>query len=234
MVLGEFPPQPEQQLISREWVNAARARWDAYVSVRGEVPPVGTLPILGADIAEQGKDSNVCALRYGGWIPRLTKWQGMDPDASATKLTDIARDSRAIASMIDATGVGAGVAPKMQRAGIMAIGVKVAESPVKECELGKFAQLRDELYWSFREWLRTDPGAMLPPDEKLIQQCLTPTYNVTHGKVKVMPKNRTEGKVCMRDLLKGSPDELDAVALTMSKVAFPYVFDPLDLNAGLV
>jgi hypothetical protein len=49
-----------------------------------------------------------------------------------------------------------------------------------------------------------------------------------------MPKNRTEGKVCMRDLLKGSPDEMDSIILTFSKSAFPYVFDPLDLNKGVL
>lgn len=218
MVLGEFPPQPDQQLISREWVNNARARWDAYVAVNGEVPPVGVKPKMGADIAEQGKDYNIEALRYGGFIPRLKKWQGVDPDATAARLIADFKDFKSFACMVDATGVGAGVAPKMQRAGCAAFGVKVAESPTIDCELGKFAQLRDQLYWTFREWLRKDPGAMLPPDEKLIQQALTPTYSIQRGKIKVMPKNPTEGKVCMRDLLKGSPDELDGVVMTFTDV----------------
>jgi len=228
LVHGEFPPQPEQQLISREWVNNARTRWDSYVAVNGEVPPFGVSPLLGADIAEQGKDSNVRALRYGGWIPRLRKWNGMDPDASASILTDDYKDYGCTMAFIDATGVGAGVAPKMQRTGCTAVGVKVAERPTRDCELGKFAQLRDQLYWTFREWLRTDPGAMLPPDEKLIQQCLTPTYAITNGRVKVMPKNPTEGKVCMRDLLKGSPDEMDSVTMTFASEN--YIVNGMDLS----
>jgi len=70
---------------------------------------------------------------------------------------------------------------------------------------------------------------MLPPDDRLTQQLLTPTYEIVKGKVKVMPKNRTEGKVCMRDLLKHSPDELDAVA---NLFADPDTkFDPLDIEA---
>lgn len=218
-VLGQYPSQPEQQLISREWVDNARARWDAYVAMNGEVPPVGVKPILGGDVAEFGADSNVCAARYGGFVARLKRWSGMDPDLSATRFKALHNELGADVTYVDATGIGAGVAPKMKRGKCKAIGIKVAESPTKECELGKFAQLRDQLYWAYREWLRTDPGAMLPPDERLIQQSLTPTYSVTHGRIKIMPKNRTEGRVCMKDLLKHSPDELDAVVMTFGGIA---------------
>ena len=229
MVLGEYSPQPAQQLISREWVNNARARWDSYVSQYGEVPPAGMRPIIGADIAEQGQDSNVLAKKYGGFIPRLKKWKGIDTDLSADMAKAEYDESNAYVAFIDATGVGSGVAPKMKRNGCNAHGVKVASSPTNRCELGEFAQYRDQLYWTLREWLRTDTGAMLPPDDRLTQQLLTPTYEIVKGKVKVMPKNRTEGKVCMRDLLKHSPDELDAVA---NLFADPDTkFDPLDIEA---
>jgi len=228
MVLGEYSPQPEQQLISREWVDAARSRWDLYVSKNGERPPEGTKPIIGADIAEFGRDNNVRCARYGGYVSRLRKWSGVDTDKTARILIDDFRQLKASVAYIDATGIGAGVAPQMRRKGCTAVGVKVAEKPKIECEFGEFAQLRDQLYWSYREWLRTDPGAMLPPDEKLIQQSLTPTYAVTNGKVKVMPKNPTEGKVCMRDLLKHSPDELDSICLTFGGTGL--IFKGLDLS----
>lgn len=214
MVLGQYSPQPEQQLISREWVGNARARWDLYVSQNGEVPPNGVAPIIGADIAEFGRDYNTMAARYGCFVARIEKWNGMDPDATADRLADEHKELKASVTYVDGTGIGAGVAPKMQRNGCTAVGVKVAQRPSVRCDIGEFAQLRDQLYWEFREWLRTDPGAMLPPDERLVQQALTPTYSITNGKIKIMPKNPTEGKVCMRDLLKGSPDELDAVVLT--------------------
>ncbi len=216
MVLGKYSPQPEQQLISREWIDNARTRWDVYVAQHGEIPPVGVKPIIGGDIAEQGRDYNTRCARYGGFIARIKKWNGMDPDLTADIFATEYHELGASASYVDATGIGAGVAPKMHRKGCVAIGVKVAERPTHKCELGEFTQLRDQLYWTYREWLRTDPGAMIPPDERLIQQSLTPTYNVTNGKVKIMPKNRTEGKVCMRDLLKCSPDELDCVVMTFA------------------
>jgi hypothetical protein len=228
MVLGHYSPQPAQQLISREWINAARARWDAYVAAHGEQPPVGVRPTIGGDIAEQGEDSNVRAARYGGFVAKLRKWRGMDTDATADIFVADYRELGAEVAFIDATGIGTGVAPKMARNGCIATGIKVANSPTVACELGEFAQLRDQLYWEYREWLRTDPGAMLPPDERLIQQSLVPTYEIKNGKVKVMPKNRTEGRVCMRDLLKHSPDELDAVVMTFASKT--QVWDGMDLS----
>ena len=109
---------------------------------------------------------------------------------------------------VDATGVGAGVAPHMQRGGCSAIPVKVASSPTEKTELGEFQILRDQLWWSCREWLRTDPGAMLPPDEMLIEELQAPTYEVITGKIRVMKKET------MRELLKRSPDRADALCLT--------------------
>lgn len=216
IVLGQYPPQPEQQLNSREWVNKARARWDLYVAKYGEIPP-NIKPILGGDVAEFGKDYNICAARYGGFIPRLKKWNGIDVDRTADRFINEYRDADAYIAYIDATGLGAGIAPKMSRHKCNAVGVKVSNKPTKDCEYGEFAQLRDQLYWTFREWLRTDPGAMLPPDEKLIQQILTPTYSIKNGIIKIMPKNPTENKVCMRDLLKYSPDEMEGVVMTFSE-----------------
>ena len=69
---------------------------------------------------------------------------------------------------------------------------------------------------------------MLPPDERLIQQILTPNYSIRNGKVKIIPKNRTEGRVCMKDLLKHSPDEMDSIILTFGGTGM--MFDDLDLS----
>jgi len=118
---------------------------------------------------------------------------------------------------VDATGVGAGVAPNMQRGGCSANPVKVASSPTEETEMGEFYILRDQLWWAAREWLRTDTGAMLPPDEMLIEELQIPTYEVFNGRIRVMKKET------MRELLKRSPDRADSLCLTFYKpeVLFP-------------
>lgn len=222
MVLGEYPPLGSSQLISEVWINNARSRWDAYVSTHGEMPPQGTRPILGIDIAELGSDSNVLCARYGGYVSRLKTWGNIDVDESATKGLNLYRDLNAEIAFICATGVGAGVAPSMSRQGrhdpnkVRAIGIKVAEKPLNfiKTELGEFNTLRDQLWWAIREWLRTDSGAMLPPDPMLLEELKTPTYEV-NKKLEVMPKAR------MRELLRRSPDRADALGLTFAPIARP-------------
>jgi hypothetical protein len=216
MVLGLYPAQAETQLVSESWVSAARARWDAYVAMFGEFPPKGVRPVNGLDVAEFGRDLNALCHRYGGWVAPLRTWSGIDPDATAIKAAAIHLESGALVTYVDATGVGAGVAPRMERIGgdeITATSVKVGEAATEEAEedLGQFAQLRDQLLWAMREWLRTDKGSMLPPDERLCESLTKPTYaHDKRGKIKVSTKDN------MKEMLGYSPDEMDALALTFA------------------
>jgi len=222
MVLGQYPAQGSQQLISRAWVSDARARWDSYVAEHGEKPPVGAAAIMGQDVAEYGDDSNVTCFRYGGYVEQLITWAGVDPLVTGDRAAVEMKKRDTMACHVDGTGLGSGTAPQMTREGCKNVySVKVASSPTFEIELGRFKILRDQLLWSLREWLRTDPGAMLPPDETLIEEMLVPTYEVKDGYVRVMRKD------VMRDLLKRSTDRMDALALTFAP--FEGLLDPTDL-----
>jgi hypothetical protein len=218
MVLGEYPAQGSTQLISRDWIAKARSRWDLYVTKHGEKPPIGAAGVMGLDVAEFGADTNAACFRYGGWVDRLVLWGGVDTLVTGDRASEEYKTRSMSLANVDASGVGTGVAPQMQRAGCLrALPVKVASSPTETTELGEFYILRDQLWWSCREWLRTDPGAMLPPDEALLEELCTPTYSVINGKIRVMPKH------VMRSLLKRSPDRADALNLTFYEPKF--VFD---------
>jgi hypothetical protein len=208
MVLGKYPAQAATQLISREWIALARSRWDVYVSQHGEIPPRGVHASMGLDVAEFGSDANVAMFRYGGFVERPVSWGGMDPIATGDRAVTQYQGKKVLRCYVDATGVGAGVAPHMVRSGCTAVAVKVASSPTEKTELGEFQILRDQLWWGCREWLRVDPGAMLPPDEQLLEELQTPTYEIQNGKIRVMKKDT------MRELLKRSPDRADALCLT--------------------
>jgi hypothetical protein len=208
MVLGQYPAQGSTQLISTAWIAEARSRWDAYVAQNGEVPPIGAYGIMGVDVAEFGADANATCIRYGGFIEQITTWGGMDILSTADRVADEYKARDLFGLNVDATGVGAGVAPKLKRKGVLANAVKVASSPTETTELGEFNIMRDQLWWSVREWLRTDPGAMLPPDSLLIEELQTPAYEILNGKVRVMKK------ITMRELIKRSPDRADALCLT--------------------
>jgi hypothetical protein len=210
MVLGEYPAQGSQQLISREWIAQARSRWDVFVSQHGEIPPIGAFATAGLDVGEFGTDSNVLCFRYGGFVERLVPWGGLDTMETSDRAVCECESRKVSVVNVDATGVGAGVAPAMQRQDCLAFPVKVASSPTQTTEQGEFQIMRDQLWWACREWLRTDPGAMLPPDEILIEELQTPTYEVDRGKIRVMKK------ATMREVLKRSPDRADALCLTFA------------------
>ena len=224
MVLGLYPTQSVFQLISEEWVARAMSRCQAYVAQYGEVPPPGAQPTLGIDLAEYGPDYNVACPRYGNFVARLLTWAGVDMDMSAQTALKIYKDLNAKIAFVDATGIGSGVAPSMVRKGydqdldVRAVSVKVSEkpSPLFKTETGEFRFMRDQLWWMVREWLRTDKGAMLPPDEILREDLLAPEYTVKpNGKIEITSKE------VLRDQLKRSPDRGDALCMTFAPFSRP-------------
>lgn len=218
MVLARFPGQAENKLISRAWVDAAIQRWLAWQLEHGERPPEGVRPIHGQDVAEFGIDRNVACWRYGGWVAPFDVWNGVDVLVTGDKAASMARERNAVRSHIDATGIGAGVTPAMARwwathpsdyQGV-ALAVHVGAPPTQAVEEGAFGTLRDQLWWRCREWLRADPGAMLPPDEGLVEELCAPTYQVRDGKIKITNKED------LRKSLLRSPDVADALCLTFA------------------
>jgi hypothetical protein len=208
MVLGQYPAVGSSQLISVDWVSAARNRWDLYVAQNGEKPPEMARGVLGLDVAEYGVDANAAAERWGGWVPKIRTWNGIDTVTTADRAVEICKAKGIDRAMVDGTGVGAGVAPNMERAGITAHRVMVASSPTCDTEMGEFYRLRDQLWWAIREWLRLDAGAMLPPDDLLIEELSVPDYVIDKGKIRVMDKE------VMREKLKRSPDRAEGLMLT--------------------
>ena len=218
MVLGKYPPQGEHQLISMDWIDAARKRWDEWHAQHGDRPPDGVRPIMGLDVAELGGDWNIACMRYGGYVGKFLAWQGLDAAQTADKSLQLYTQYHVDIAMIDGMGIGSSIAPTMARRGreqdVRAVGVKVSERPLNfiKAEQGEFRMIRDQLWWAVREWLRTDETAMLPPDRMLIEELLVPSYRVPGGKIKVTDKES------MRDKLRRSPDRADALCLTFYPV----------------
>lgn len=219
MVLARYPAQASNQLISEEWISNAVARWHAYVAKFGERPPSGIKARMGLDVGEFGDDDSAVCLRYGGWVAPYTVWNGVDTLATARKAVDIYMVRNIGFTFVDANGIGAGVPPdireelkrrKVKGYGNVAVAIKTQEKATKKPEDGEFRILRDQLWWSVREWLRTDPGAMLPPDEELIEELLTPTYEQVGKFIKV------EEKKDMKKRLGRSPNRADALCLTFA------------------
>jgi hypothetical protein len=218
VVLGEYPAQAANQLISEEWVDLARSRYDMFVAKHGVLVPESTNCSAGLDIAEMGEDSSVLVKRFGNFVHPLSSWNKQDvievgdcvrDDLIANGITNIS------AIYCDGTGVGAGTAPYMARQySLPAVKVMVASSPTGRTEDdGEFGLLLDQLMWKVREWLRTDL-AMLPPDQDLIEELLAFTYETKGRYLKVSSTDD------IKALLKRSPDRARALMLSFMTSGF--------------
>jgi hypothetical protein len=209
MVLGQYPSQSTNQLISREWLLKARERYEEYVRAHGETLPAHVQAKGGLDVAEFGSDLNALIFRYSnGFVPRPVTWGGLDPFATGNKAAEEVKKRNIKGLGVDGVAIGAGVAPHMRTLGVNAVAVRTFEGPRGRAEIGEFGTLRDEIWWRAREWLRTDPTAMLPNDERLFEELLVPTYEIKGGKIRIMPKD------AMKEQLRRSPDRADALTLT--------------------
>jgi len=114
MVLGEYPTQSMYQLISTDWIDAARTRWDAYVAQFGLKPPVAVKAIMGLDAADLGEDYNTLCTRYGGFLMDIKRWHGMDIAQTANRASLFYHERGCEIINVDSTGVGAGIAPNIE------------------------------------------------------------------------------------------------------------------------
>jgi hypothetical protein len=224
VVLGEYPAQADNQLISEEWIDKARSRYDLFVTAHGVIVPDHIRCAVGLDIADHGVDHSVMCKRFGNFVHPLVSWSKQDVievgDLCRRNLVDNNITNLA-AIYCDGTGVGAGTAPYITKAySLPAVKVMVAWAATDKTDLGEFGILLDQLMWEVREWLRTDQ-AMLPPDADLIEELLAFNYEIKAGKVKVSSTDE------VKELLKRSPDRARALMFSFMKSGF---FSKMDLS----
>ncbi len=178
MLYGDFHAGMEDdpwQVIPTAWVEGAMARWREH-----DVKPV--MDSMGVDVARGGKDSTTVARRHANWFDKPLKYPGTQtPDGPTVSGLVIAarRDNAPI--HIDVIGVGASPYDFLKAARQQVIGVNVAEKSLGTDKSGlmRFANLRSELWWKFREWLdpTNNTGAMLPDDPELLAELCAPKWH---------------------------------------------------------
>lgn len=203
------------QAIPTDWVRQAQARWQP---VR---PPSIPMCAMGVDVAQGGTDQTVIAVRYDGWYPPLESYPGSQTPGGADVaglVTSKRHDQARI--IIDLGGGWGGDAMKhlAQNIGHESIlgymGVKDSNHRTRDNQL-KFANVRTEAYWRFREAL--DPTQLegspiqLPPDKELLADLTAPTYETKSGKGGLVIHLEPKDKLTKR--LGRSPDKGDAVVM---------------------
>lgn len=221
-VMGEWPREPESQLIPLAWVEAANQRWLEWEAAgkplkhmdqSGEERWIDPLR-LGVDPAGMGVDSTVFLHRYGWIVSVLAAFGKSDHMATAGQIKEILDADPEARAFVDTIGEGAGVYSRLRELRSAAESVKFSESAENLRDLTgerKFLNLRAYCYWAVRDALDPKLGGRLalPPCDELTQDLTAPQWSRnSQGKIVLQPKDEIRLK------LGRSPDYGDALALT--------------------
>lgn len=205
-VSGEFPTADSDTLIQSDLVDDAMKR---------DIPLDASSPeIWGVDVARFGDDASVLVKRRGLVVTEMPRrWRQYDTMqlAGAIKAEwDLSPNSRPHLIVIDAIGIGAGVADRLHEQNLPVLALNVAEHPSTK---GQYARVRDELWARCKEWLG-NRNVRLPRDEQLRDDLCAPRYAfLSDGRLQV------ESKQMMRSRGLPSPDSADALIHTFAEAA---------------
>jgi hypothetical protein len=203
-VLGEFPMESDDTLISLRWIEAAIDR-------PIEVPT--PRKALGVDVARYGSCETVLA-EFDGYrarFPSIRKDRSIVDtfgDIVAFMAQGQVESFRAkeIPIFVDDIGVGGGLTDLLQREGYR-VNPVAANAVAVDAE--KYYSKRDEMYWELRERFRMGTIS-IPRDEKLISQLAGLKYeHTTRGQIRLISKEK------LRKEGFQSPDRADALALAV-------------------
>lgn len=204
-VLGDFPRQDDDVLISLERVEAA--------VVRDIVDDPSTPEVWGLDVARFGRDASALCKRRGKVVPeKVLSWRGLDTMQTVGRLKfeyDSAK-TKPVAINVDVIGIGAGVVDRARELGLPVHGVNVSEAPSLA---GQHMNLRAELWCAVRDWV-DGLDCKLPDDPILTGELTIPRYKfASSGKLQI------ESKEEMYKRAKLSPDHAEALMLTFANDA---------------
>jgi hypothetical protein len=221
-VLGQFPDEADDTLISRQWVKAAQAR---TLPLDGP----GTPGAFGCDIARAGGDETVVYLNRGGVARLAHRAQGHELMRTTGAIMNLLRDARPWwPAIVDAIGIGAGVFDRLREQGVNVVGFVASE---RARRADRFVNRRAEAFWDLREAMREGLVDLDPTDEELASQLLAIRFHETsRGLIQI------ERKADMKKRGVDSPDRADALAMTFATSAWrppPVASDEDELQAAL-
>lgn len=197
-VLGNFPAQSPDALLSLTWLE--RAQNDTR-ECDGKVD-------IGIDVAGPGEDETVMCARRGFQILEVTAWGTPDPRGELVQaLRKYEGDIGSINT--DSAGIGYYLHKHLEDLGFPSNPVNVGESPADK---EQFVNLKAELYWGLRMRAKAGDLAGLT-DETTIAQLASIRW-----KPNSRGQSEIESKEKMRKRGVKSPDRAEAVMLAFAKV----------------
>ncbi len=164
-VLGNFPDVSMSTMIPLSWLMKA-----TLLDLKLQETP----KTLGVDCARYGEDSSVIAKRSGNELVGFRQFNKLDTVEVAREVEE---DYKSFPGceliVVDAVGVGAGVADNLRHWGYPVISVESAE---RAYQTTRFNNKRTEMWYRLREFLRTST-VKLPNDEAMLGQLSSPRYS---------------------------------------------------------
>ena len=212
-VLGNFPSQSEDALISLVWLEQARNR-------NVDEIPSGDI-FYGIDVAGPGEDETVLCRRVGNAITKLKAFSSADPRGPvlAELREDLAaRRLKPGSVRVDSIGVGYHFGLHLKDNGVPVRMLNVAEqpSPLRDEHFvpytDKYANLKAQLYWGLRLRLQRGDLAGLTDDRTIAQLTSIRYAHNSRGRVQI------ESKEDARKRGVKSPDRAEAVMLCFTDI----------------
>lgn len=200
-VLGQFPTQSEDSLISLAWLEAAARR----------EPPAGPLiersVTAGVDVAGPGEDETVLTIQRAGQIIKMQGWSHAEPRGEVIAALQPYRDVLAAVN-VDSAGIGYYFAKHLKDVGFRVNLINVGEAPN---DTEKFVNLKAEHYWGLR--MRFESGAVFGDlGQKAVAQLASIRYkHNARGQIVIESKDE------MRKRGVKSPDHAESVMLAFAK-----------------
>jgi hypothetical protein len=205
-VLGEFPEQESDVLISLAWIEAAIERGRGLLD--SETPFPDSPKVSAQDVARYGSDDSANVVRYGNVVVAMETWHGNDTMQTTGKAKLIAQTHGAILH-IDENGVGAGVQDRLREQSVPSIGINVGE---RANDPEHFANLRAEAFWGLRQRFVKGEISIAISNSELCDR-LTGELTSLHYKVNSKGQLILESKDDLRKKGLPSPDLADALML---------------------
>lgn len=200
-VLGQFPDADDRSFFSQTAIDRAK---NTEIMLDRE-----QYSSLGVDVARFGEDDSMAYLNVGGHIRIKDKWSKATTNQSASTIHRLAVEEGAHQVVIDAAGLGAGIADQVE-----AMSDTSASRYMLIKTLGAYASpdptryLNARAYWydKFREAMMFEQIDLDPSDEQLMGELLIIQFDYTpKGQIKI------ESKQDMAKRGIKSPDAIDAV-----------------------
>ena len=203
-VLGQFPKTEDDALISVELIEESIGR---EIAAEGEVA-------AGGDVGSTGDDSAI-VIRKGHVITHIESWHIADTMVTAGKFAEIMKKKGCNKINLDAAGIGLGVAHRLRELGY---DVNCVNAQQSSSYRDTFCRLRDELWWTAREFFESRICSISNSIDKKMIEKLTAELSSMHwettsaGKKQMEPKHtrmkdRDAGRM---NKLKKSPNCADA------------------------